>query len=745
MLVRPLVLAMAATFSISSFAATSIPTLQQANITLDGQLNEPEWQQARNVDIKFITLPSDQGESPLSTTAKVFDDGEHLYIAFDAKDPNAQQIRAAFRNRDNIWNDDLVGLKIDPYNNKQLAYQFFINPLGSQGDSIENALTGMESSAWDGFWDAAGQINDDGFVVEVVIPYSVMNFPQTAGEKTWALEFIRYRPRDSRERISSVDITHSNKCWVCQMEPFTGFANAKGSNQLVVVPALVAGRSEQRGNKQTPWQTENNTEASLDVKWGVTQDITLNATVNPDFSQVEADAAQLSINNPFTLFFEETRPFFTENAEYFNSNWNLVHTRNIGQSDVGAKITGRIDQHTFGFFSADDDKAVILTPGNLGSGIQVLDQKSQNAAARYSYAYSNDLSVGAVATYRSAGDYENSLVSVDGTYRITGQDTFTWQYANSETEFDPVLQGRNDTLSDDAYRLSYQHSERTWSVSSRYDNRGEAFRADLGFMPESDWNKFVIGGDYTYFFDNPGFFNRYMILGDWDITHNEAGELIEKEIEVYQDLYGPKELMVELGFYQRQRVGQRLDPSNSAIDGNTNLYSEHGKTFFAEIKPIGGLYLNTFVRWGDALDLANRRLSQDMEARVVANYSINQHLEVKFRHTYRAMEYASQPIFSANLADLRVTYQFNNRSYVRLAMIHTNIARHAENYLPELQAGVDERTKSLSTQLLYSYKVNPQTVFFLGYSDAAVNEEQLSDLVKVERNAFMKVSYAWQL
>ena len=318
--------------------AAEIPTLLPATaMTVDGRLDESVWQDASRININFNTLPTDQGVSDIATEAWVFDDGEILYIGFIAPDPEPELIRAFYRNRDTIWSDDVVGVKIDPYNNKQLAYQFFANPLGSQADSIENAQTGHESSSWDGFWHAAGQLTDKGYVVEMAIPFAVMNFPPQAGLKTWALEFVRFIPRDQRLRLSSARISHANKCWVCQMPAYQGFAKAKSSTNVIIAPSLVAGRSEQRNvHQQQSWQGENNVELSLDGKWAVTPDITLNATLNPDFSQVEADAQQLSVNNPFTLFYAESRPFFTENADYFATPTNLVHTRNISAPNIGA-------------------------------------------------------------------------------------------------------------------------------------------------------------------------------------------------------------------------------------------------------------------------------------------------------------------------------------------------------------------------------------------------------------------------
>ncbi|WP_372626073.1 DUF5916 domain-containing protein [Arsukibacterium sp.] len=733
-----------------------IPTLvPDPRIVVNGKLDEPVWQHARRITIHFMTQPTDQGISDIGTEARVFDDGQTLYIGFIAPDPQPDKIRAFYRNRDNIWNDDVVGVKIDPYNNKQLAYQFFANPLGSQADSIENAQTGHESASWDGFWQAAGQLTDDGYVVEMAIPFAVMNFPPQAGLKTWALEFVRFMPRDQRVRLSSARISHANKCWVCQMPAYRGFAQATSSTNVIIAPSLVAGRSEQRNVRQhQDWQGENNVELSLDAKWAISPDITLNATLNPDFSQVEADVQQLSVNNPFTLFYAESRPFFTENADYFATPHNLVHTRNISAPNAGAKVTGRTGQHTYGFFAADDDSTTLVLPGNLGSDIAVMDTASKNLAARYSFAYNNMISVGVIGTWREAGDYYNGLSGVDANIRLTAKDTVSlqWLYSQSRNAGQMGLRGEaseryntDQPFNGQAYRINYQHSERNWRWFGRYDARSKAFRADLGFMPETDWNKFTTGGEYIWHLAADNVINRVRVSGDWDTTHNAAGEFIEDEAEGYAGIFGPRGSYLELGTYQRERVGRRLDNTSLAISGNTERFDEQGLSLFAEVSPAAGMMFFAFWQHGTALDLTNNRLSDQNRIELEGRYSFNRHLELSLRYNQTSMDYQSDRVFTANLTDMRLIYQFSNRSALRLVLLYTDLQRELENYQNMSQQQLNARSRQLNKQLLYSYNLNPQTVFFVGYSDGSLQDDELSRITPSERSAFLKFSYAWQL
>lgn len=744
--------------------------------TIDGQLNDPSWQRAKKITIDNVTWPYENSKSPVTTHAYVYEDGETLFIGFEANDPNPELIRAFYRDRDAAWDDDLVGLKIDSYNNSQLAYQFFINPLGVQQDSIENELTKHESSSWDGIWDSVGVIHENGYTVEVAIPLRVLNFDDSVASKTMAMEFLRFLPRSERLRISSMQIDHGNNCWICQMPSYQGFEQAKQGNNVAIIPSVVLGKNETRdidGSEVADWQSENNTEASLDVKWGITPDITLNATINPDFSQVEADVAQLSVNNNFSLFFPEKRAFFLDNADYFASTLNLIHTRNIAQPDYGTKITGSKNGHTFAGFIANDTQTNVLIPGNLGSSLVALDEKGENGALRYRYDFESGLSLGSTATHRQSDDYKNTVYSIDSKYKPTVNDVFLVQVLKSQTQYsqdfiDELCDGDNcsqpeqvscelnsdcdynegvlrvlskEQQSGTGYYVKYQHDEKYWRAFADYNYRDADLRADLGFISQVDFKKFTTGGEYRWYGDKGNWWNRANLYADWDITHNENNELLEKEAQTSFSVSGPLQSFFELSVEHRNRTGLRHDKSRLDIDGNTDMFSENGVGFYSDFKPTAGVFASLFMYTGNAVDLANNRVGDKFHIRPVLNMNLGKHFEVRLRHTYEQLEADGSEVFTANLSDVRLTYQFNVNSFVRLAVIYTDLERNQANYIDD----VDSQYKNLATQLLYSYKLNPQTVFFAGYSDNGYQDDELSSITKEQRTLFAKFSYAWLL
>lgn len=737
----------------------TIPYLEGA-ATLDGVLDEPQWQQAATQSLVYVTEPYENTAAPVETEVFIYEDGTSLFIAFLAHDPNPEAIRAFYRDRDLIFGGDMVGVKLDTFNDSRLAYQFFVNPFGVQADVIENEMTGRESEAWNAIWESAGQVTGQGYVVEMALPLRTMNFDEGLRTKVWGAEFLRFYPREDYMRISNIPRDRNNSCILCQLEEISGFENATQGNNLAVVPTVVAGKSRSRDVYETrDWNYDDNQEVGLDINWGITPEFTLQATLNPDFSQVEADVAQLSINNTFALFFDEQRPFFTENADYFPSNLNLIYTRNIGSPDFGAKVTGRVDDHSIGVFVADDVATTFLVPGNLGSSVAEIQESSNNAAIRYRYDFSSDLSIGVVSTLRKSDSYHNYVNGIDARYLITENDTLRAQFVVSETQYPEFLyrdfcsedcsvpQGfseealrtqRTEAFTGQAFRINYRHEARDWFFRADHFSNGEDFRADLGFVSRVDRNTSVLGGGY-YWWNEDSWWNRIRINGDWDIAHNDDGELLEKELEAYVSIRGDYQSFAELGYLRRDRAGLRIDPSSLAIDGNSDRFVERQWRLFFETQPNEILYLNSLMSCGDQIDFANNRLGERILFEGEVELNIGQHLYVGGYFLYNDFEADNQPLFTANLLDARFTYQFDARQFLRLIVSYSDIDRNPDNYIDT----VDAESQDLGWQLLYSYKINPLTKFFIGFSDTSFNDDSLVRLTSAEQSVFMKFSYAW--
>jgi hypothetical protein len=727
----------------------SIP-YAKTKVTIDGNINEEEWSQALSIELNIVNSPWNNKPSPVKTTAKIFENGETIYISFIAQDPNPEEIIAYLGDRDTRLEDDVVGIKLDTYNNRRLSYELFVNPYGSQIDRIKNELTGDVNSAWNGMWQSFGKRTASGYQVEMAVPYHALNFADTDEEKTWAIEFIRLYPRDSRLRISHIPLDRDNDCWLCQIPEAKGFKDAKTGNNLTITPAIVASKNDTRDiyDPQDEWQSDNNTEAGVDLRWGINANTLLNVTVNPDFSTVESDAGQLSVNKTYSLFYREARPFFVENSDYFSSNFNLVYTRNIANPDYGAKLTGTNDNHTYGAFISHDTETNFIVPGNTGSRLESLDEESHSGAFKYRYDFSEEFSLGAISTLRKSDSYQNTVAGINTKYKMDDSNAILAQVVHSNS--DDSIEESTD-FADQAVKLSYEHNSEYWSVSAEHQKIGKDFRADLGFMPQADYQDERLLVDRFFYSEGDSFWQEAKLSGQWQIKHNENGELLEKSLASSFTIDGPKLSQFDIMFTYADKIGLRKSELNQlnggiatiefddSIDGNTDRFTEKLLTMFAYIKPTRYLYGEVYFSFGKKIDYQNNRLADYQE--IYANTRLNptSHLEIDFSYTYETLDTSQGNVYDANLVELRVSYQFDVNSYLKLNVVYYDVDKNPDNNI----SAYSKTNSDLSTQLIYSYKLNPQTVFFLGYSDNSYQDDDLTTLRRGERTLFTKVSYAW--
>ena len=759
-----------------------IPVNNTAMVSIDGQFSQAEWQGAAEVILDNVVQPFDNISAPVATTVYSFASDDTLYVAFIAFDDQPEAVRASYRDRDQIWGDDLVGIKLDTFNDARLAYQFFINPFGIQSDGIQNEMTGNESDSWDAIWESKGQITDNGYVVEVAIPLRIMNFDDRPGEKEWGIEFVRFFPRDNVYRITHLQYDRDNSCNLCQMGRAIGFDNATQGQNLAIVPTMVAGKSRERDIElgESDWVDETNQALSLDVKWGITPEISLQATLNPDFSQVESDAGQLSVNNTFALFFPERRPFFVENADYFTTNLNLVYTRNINAPDYGVKLTGRIGGHSLGMFFADDASTSFLIPGNLNSSVATLAQISQNFTARYRYDMDAQLSIGSVTTIRESDDYHNYVNGIDVKYKPNESDTIKVQWVHSETQYphnlyvdlcdndctqvndlsETALRVLNDKpFAGNAMSLQYARDTEHYFLRANHYRNSPGFRADMGFVSRADRYITVLGGGYLWRNDD-NWFNYMRVSGDWDIHKNSAGELLEKEREIYFRVKGKFNTLIDVGGKISDRVGVRqfvlgdvdgelntpdwtetLDRNALlSINDKTTLYTEDYMRLILETDPTDSMSVYQFFGQGKQIDFSNDRLGNEFKTETRISYDVGEHIRLSVDYEYQTLEAEGAEVYTAKLLDTRMTYQIDDKQFVRVILSVSDIQRNQNNYRDAVDAEYEDR----GLQLLYSYKVNPLTKFFIGYSDAAYRNDNVKKVTANEQSLFMKFSYAWQ-
>lgn len=706
------------------------------NIDVDGVLNEPHWQQATHVAVNYQDEPNEKGTPPVKTDAYLYDDGHNLYVAFVAYDPDPSKIRAALRDRDTLWQDDTVGLVIDTFNDERTGYEFYVNPLGAQGDlRMTDTDEWVSDLSWDAIWDSAGTINEQGYVVEMRIPFKALRFAQNKDQSTWGFAVMRNYQRDVLYQLSSTGFDRDIKCSLCQFDKISGFNNLAPSKNLQLTPTLTALRNDQKTQVPGAWDNGDvDTEVGLDLRWGVTKDAVINATINPDFSQVETDSLELDVNTTYSIYYAEKRPFFLDGASYFKSNlFELLYTRTIAEPNIGAKLTGKTDSHSYALMFADDDNSNILLPSNQGSGFANLNDKTKAAVARYQYDIGQQGTIGVTSTHRESSDYHNTVLSVDGSYWFNQSDTLNYQIANADTNNSPFLVDNYnlaDTQSDMAYALKLTRDKRDYKLYATYDNIGEDYRTDLGYQEKVDYEKVGFGGGQTWYGDEHDMLTTWSYTADWDKTWAQNGELLEEEYEGYMTFQGQKQSVFELGLLNRYE------------NYNGKFYNQNIGYFYTAFRPSKDLRLSLYAEYASRIDYTNEQLGDVLTTQSQAVWDINNHWQVDVRHNYSHLDdYQGRRVFTANLIDFRLYYKFSMRAMLKLILQFEDIDRNEDAYFYQ----VSEINKDYGSQLVYSYKINAQTLFYLGYSDKGYQDDSLKSIERDQRTFFTKVSYAWQL
>ncbi len=711
----------------------SIPHTKHS-IELDGEINDKAWQDALSIDLNIVNNPWNNKPSPIKTEAKIVENGDYLYIAFIADDPEPEKIIGFLGDRDTKWGDDIVGIKLDTFNSRRLSYEFFVNPFGVQNDSISNEVTGDVNDLWDGIWYSYGKKTAKGFQVEMAIPFHILNFEQGDHEKTWALELIRLYPRDERLRISHMKINRDNACWICQMPEAKGFKEAKTGQNITLTPYAIANRNDTRNiYTNEDWQSENNFDAGLDVRWGITPNTSLTATLNPDFSTVESDAGQLSVNTTYSLYYDEKRSFFLENTDYFNSNYNLIYTRNIADPNYGVKLTGRQKNHAYGVFVTDDEQTNFIVPGNTGSRLVSLNQKSKNLAANYRYNVNDNFSVGTTSTIRESDNYHNIMGAIDAKYRFDDSNSVLAQILYSDTKYLTNTTGQ-------AYKIDFVHESEKWRFNAAHQELSDNFRADLGFMTKADFKEHKLSLSRIYYGEPNDFLSEYSFFTRWNKQLSIENEFIENTLQVGANFYGPMLSFVEVSYKAADKIGLRYDESMTQLTGNTSRFDENQLDIFMKFQPLARFDLSFGTVQGDKIDYANDRLGDYQEYYTYGTYYATDHLAIDIYLRNQQLDTSEGYAFKANLVDARISYQFDVWSYLKLNVVYSDVDR---NPLNNPNSFYSQKDRSLSTQLIYSYQLNPQTVFFLGYSDSSYQDDDLTRLRREQRTFFTKISYAW--
>jgi hypothetical protein len=700
-----------------------------SKVKIDGIMDDEEWQGAKMLTLNYEVSPGENIAPPVKTEVAIAYGTKHLYVGFRAYDPEPEKIRAHVTDRDRFGNDDFVGIVLDTFNDSRLTHNFYCNPYGVQSDHISTIDQGATS--WDAIWNSAGRINKEGYVVEMAIPFTSLRFQGKKGDQVWGIDAVRSYPRDVRFIIGLFPRDRSNNCYMCQADKMEGFSGAKPGNNIEFDPTVSGVLTQERESFPDGKYVEKKKEVEpgLTFRWSFTPNLTLNAAVNPDFSHVEADVAQLDINTQFALYYPEKRPFFLEGSTIFQSRFLSVYTRTVADPEWGIKLTGKEGKHAIGFFTARDTITNLIIPSSQYSQLISLDMKNVSSALRYRLDLGRSSTIGLVVTDREGEDYYNRMGGVDFSLRFLKRNHLAFQYLASQTSYpDSVVNQFNQPegkFTGGAFDFLYIHATQNVYLHGHYQDVSPNFRMDVGFADQTGTRLYEAGARYTWRKPSGHWYTMLTAGGAYFLMNDYDDQLLRRNTRLFISYFGPLQSIVSIqgSFGRHNYFGNEFRNNTLNVD--------------LHVIPSAALSMGIVGNFGDQIDYSNVRAGTRMQFIPFIQFNMGRRLYLELQHVFERLKVDGGRLYTANLSYFKGVYQFNRRTFLRVIMQYTNYQYNSDLYLFPM----DPEFKHLFSQVLFSYKINPQTVLFLGYSDDYYGFIGIP-LKQNNRTFFVKIGYA---
>jgi len=684
---------------------------------LDGRL-DAAWRDLTPLE-GFKTFIPDFGHDPAERTAAFMAyDSENLYFAFKCFDREPAKIKAAVSGRDTIRADDFVCINLDTFNDQQSLYALYVNPLGIQTDS--RFASGKEDFSIDIVWYSAGRIDADGYTVELRVPFKSIRY--AGRERVEMGIFFERRISRLSEHGSFPPLDPARGYFfLTQMMPLE-LRDIKQYTLLEALPAFTYGRKSERDASGLRG-LDAARDFSLTGKYGLTSQLILDATWNPDFSQVEADAGQVDANLRYDLYFAEKRPFFLEGSEMFllagasdgDPLEAVVHTRRIVDPKAGLKLSGKVGRRdTVASIVAFDELPEAENAGREGG------RYAGFTVARYKHALSGDSYLGAFLTSRERGDESNRVAGADGLLRLGPSSQLGIHGFGSWTR------GAGGPGAAEGFALGadYVYDTRNLSIGAGFHDVSRDFATESGYLTRTDLVR-LRAGVLPRFYPKSRFFRKIEVGLDGSLLRDGPSGLCETDFDLGVNVLFPGNTRLTLTgcFSNEIFLDRRFDTSGVLVYVFSQVAKQLSVTFQAR---RGGL-----IRYV-ANPYAGRGNRVSASAVFQPSENLNWTASLAYADFFRKPD--GRKDFDYTILRNRLTYQVNRYLFFRAVAEYNSFRR------------------DLLTDLLASFTYIPGTVLQLGYGslyDKARFEDGVlreSDrFLEMKRGVFFKASYLWRL
>ena len=691
------------------------PTRTDNPPELDGILDDEVWQAAAHITEFTQQSPLDGAPATEVTDVYIAYDSDNIFFGFHVHYEDPSIMRATRADRDRAGQDDLMTVYFDTFLDQQRGYDFDVNGYGVQGDGImsanrgggrggggSRAMAGIPRSdrSWDALFETGAQLVEDGYVAEMAIPFKSLRYPTPPGGEPhrWGLQIVREVKSKDQENQVWAPMSRDETSFFAQMGVLEGMVGVSTSRNIEILPTFTAIKfgSIDPTNPTGPSFRNDDTDpdAGLNVKYGVTSDLTADLTISPDFSQIETDQPQVESNQRFPLFFRELRPFFVEGAEIFDiqAPVTFVHTRTIVDPDYGGKVTGQIGRFSLGLLSAND-----VAPGKVDDPAdEAFDKSAQTFIGRLRYDLYAESNIGVILTAREFLDSHSRVVGTDGNFRISP--TIAADYRAVGSFFKDV---GTEEVDGHMFQAGIRRASRFWSwAASAYEISPE-FATEVGFVRRTDTRR--LEGNLGY-----RFWPETWLI-DWSPRFT-YGRTYDFDDVLQDENLG---LRIDFGFIRNISFNAQFDRDMERfgdIDFTQNRFSIGGS-----VNANRRYQLGANVGFGDQIFFGGPFLGEWFRWRV--------------NGTFRPLDRLSAQL---SFNHIRLGDPNNNGD----ELFNIKIIR-AQNYLQVTdRLGIRNITawntedETLDLNILFNYRVNAGTVFFVGYDD----HYQQADLIKGDRD-----------
>ena len=681
-------------------------------IAFDGRLDDPAWAHAARLTTFYETWPADNVAPPVRTVVAITYDAHALYVGIWAQDPDPRRVHAAYADRDKVGpGDDYVALVLDTRGDGRVGTIFRVSPRAIQADGVFNeaqfALGNNPDDLTPDFaWNARTAIGDSAWTAELRVPFTSLRYAARE-RQTWGVIVHRVYPRELTHSLSSVRMPRGTTCFLCHAQhlQLTGLPTG---GALLAAPYATA-QADRAGTAPGPGALR----VGGDLKWTPGAGTALDATLRPDFSQIESDVAQLSVNAQFALFYPEKRPFFLEGSDLFQTPLQVVYTRSIAAPEWGARATGEVGRTAYTLLVARDrGGGSAILPGPSQSSLVTQDFASSAGVARLRTAFRGGF-VGMLATdrevTRDGGGGHNRLLGGDFFWSPTGADQLTGQLVASDTrvperpDLTAAWTGRG--FASGALDLAWHHVARHAEWFADYRDVGAGFRADDGFMPQVGVRQVNAWADAIMYRSGAIFWVSPWVK--WQrVMDRSTGEVVSAYRAAAIQVSGVHDLYAQL---------RLVDEQLRALD---SLLPRRYGWLYLEAAPGRRLArVQLLARLGGDVDVANARRGRGAELSSTLVLHANDHLELQGVSDFTWLDVpaggAARRLFTAAVERLRASYNFTPRAALRLVVQHERIRRDPELYVAPTAAAEGR----LVLSALLTYRWSWASAVYLGLGD----------------------------